>query len=314
MQRVLKLLKELGESNMKTFCTGIAIAFMLSAVSQTQLHAASVPPEIKTTVAFVYVLDKKGEKAPNGTGFFVGVKDPNKKDYFVYFVTAKHVLQTPDRKAWLPGFFLRLNKKDGTSDEVPVPIILRGTNKTVYIHDDSTVDLAVIPMLPKEDIFDFKFLPDSMLTTKEDFKQLNIREGSEIFFTGLFIPYPGYRKNYPIVRFGRVALITEEKIEVEKEKMDLYLIESASFGGNSGSPVFFHLGVDRQPRSIIVGPPVIKIAGVMKGSFQEARLVKLFETANAPGVESNIGISAVIPAYNLHELLFGKELKKIRGF
>jgi len=96
--------------------------------------------------------------------------------------------------------------------------------------------------------------------------------------------------------------------------MDLYLIESASFGGNSGSPVFFHLGVDRQPRSIIVGPPVIKIAGVMKGSFQEARLVKLFETANAPGVESNIGISAVIPAYNLHELLFGKELKKIRGF
>ncbi len=84
MPSPLRLLKELGAANVRRLCTGIAIAFMLTAVSQTQLHAASVPPEIKTTVAFVYVLDKKGEKVPNGTGFFVGVKDPDKKDY--YFV------------------------------------------------------------------------------------------------------------------------------------------------------------------------------------------------------------------------------------
>jgi len=292
-----------------------AIAFVLSGMFQQQSYAAPVPPEVKTTVAFVYVLNEKGEKVANGTGFFIGVKDPNKDHYYsVYFVTAKHVLQTLDRQKWLPGFFLRLNKKDGTSEMAPVPVVPEGTNKTVFVHDDPTVDLVAMPMLPSQDVFDFKFLPDSMLTTRDDFKQLNICEGSEIFFTGLFLPYPGYKKNYPVVRFGRVALVTDEKIEVDNEKMDLYLIESASFGGNSGSPVFFYLGAERQPGSIIIGSPVLKIAGVMKGYFHEAKLLKIFETAKIPGIESSLGISAVTPAYNLHELLFGKELKKLRGF
>jgi len=300
---------------MRTFNICIVLAVLTIIACPTGTCAAPIPPEVKSTVAFVYVLDEKGEKVANGTGFFVGVKDPNKDDSFrVYFATAKHVLQGSDQKTWRPGFFLRLNKKDGTSEMVSVPIITKGKKKTVFIHSDPTVDLAVIPMLPSKDVFDFKFLPDSMLTTRDDFKQLNIREGSEIFFTGLFIPYPGYKKNYPVVRFGRVALVTDEKIEINKQRMDLYLIESSSFGGNSGSPVFFYLGSDRQPGRIITGSPVIKIAGVMKGSFQKVKPLKLFETARTLGVESSIGISAVTPAYNLHELLFGKELKKQRGF
>ncbi len=72
---------------------------------------------------------------------------------------------------------------------------------------------------------------------REDFKKLNIREGTEVFFTGLFVPYSGYERMYPIVRFGRVSLVTEEKIKWKDQLMDLYLIESGSFGGNSGSPV-----------------------------------------------------------------------------
>jgi hypothetical protein len=300
---------------MKKLNTYIGIAFILTVMFQLESYATSIPPEVKTTVAFVYVLDKKAEKVPNGTGFFVGVKNPDKEDYYnVYFVTAKHVLQTSDRQKWLSTFFLRLNKKDGTSEMLPVPVVPEGTSKTVFVHNDPTVDLVAIPMLPNQDVFDFKFLPDSMLTTRNDFKQLNINEGSEIFFTGLFLPYPGYKKNYPVVRFGRVALVTDEKIEVDNEKVDLYLIESASFGGNSGSPVFFYLGSDRQPGSIIIGSPLIKIAGVMKGYFQEGKPLTILETTKTPGVELSLGISAVIPAYNLHELLFGEELKKLRGF
>lgn len=299
----------------KTFIWLTAILAMIT-VTPEAVTGASIPPEVKTTVGFVYVLNQKNEKVPNGTGFFVGVKNPEKEGFFaVYFVTAKHVLQTSDRKNWLPDFFLRLNKKDGTTEYVPVPINTTGKQKTVYTHSDPDVDLAVIPMLPDQEIFDFKFLPDNMLTTKKDFEDLNIREGSDIFFTGLFIPYPGYEKNYPVVRFGRVALITEEKIEIEKgRKMNLYLIESGSFGGNSGSPVFFHLGSDRSPGSIILGPPVIKIAGVMKGSFLDVQPLMVIETAKILGAPSSMGISAVIPAYKLHELLFGDELKKKRGF
>jgi len=293
----------------------IALLALASFISQ-DVSAAPIPPEVKTTVGFVYILNLKNEKVANGTGFFVGVKNPEKEGFLApYFVTAKHVLQTPDGKGWLPGFFLRLNKRDGTTEYVPVPISTKGKNKTVYTHTDPDVDLAVIPMLPDQKIFDYKFLPDNMLTTKKNFEDLNIREGSDIFFTGLFSPYPGYEKNHPVVRFGRVALITEEKIEIKKgHKMNLYLIESGSFGGNSGSPVFFSLGSDRKPGSLILGPPVIKIAGVMMGSFLDVQPLKVIETAKIPVASSSMGISAVTPAYKLHELLFGKELKKKRGF
>jgi len=78
-------------------------------------------------------------------------------------------------------------------------------------------------------------------------------------------------------RFGKVSLMTDEKIEFDKKMMDLYLIESWSYGGNSGAPVFFYFGMDREPNAIIFGDPVIKIAGVMMGSFLDANRYKSYK-------------------------------------
>ncbi len=58
-----------------------------------------VPPEIKKIVAFIFVPGKGGNLIPQGTGFFLGIKHPQKQDRFlVYLVTAKHVLQDNDKK------------------------------------------------------------------------------------------------------------------------------------------------------------------------------------------------------------------------
>src|SRR5262249_28010393 len=129
--------------------------------------------------------------------------EKNPERMFVYFVTAKHVLQPPERTSWFSSIHIRLNKRDGGAEVVQVPIVVSGPKKNVYMHDDASVDLAVIPTLPDEKLFDYKFLPNEMITTKKDFKDLNIREGAEVFFTGLFSPYVGTRKNSPVVRFGR---------------------------------------------------------------------------------------------------------------
>jgi hypothetical protein len=88
-----------------------------------------------------------------------------------------------------------------------------------------------------------------------------------------------------------------------------------SFGGNSGSPVFFSQGADRQPGSIILGPPEITLAGVMRGNFNEARVGGLVQTPNAvlPVVAQNIGIAAVTPAYLLRDILYSESLKKMRA-
>lgn len=279
------------------------------------LHAAPIRTDIKNTVGFVFV-EQGGDKIPYGTGFFVAVRHAQKEDYAAgYFVTAKHVVRTADQKDWLSEFFLRLNRRDGKSEYLTVPVVPKGDKKNIYTHWDPNVDLAVVPLLIDHKVFDVKYLADDKLTTKEDYQTLKIREGSDVFFTGLFTPYVGHERNYPIVRFGRVALVTDEKIEWKKgHKSNLYLIESASFGGNSGSPVFFYLGSDREPGSTTLGSPLVKLAGVMSGYFHEFVPLQIIKTANTPATRSSIGISAVTPAYLLHGLLFGDELKTVRGF
>ena len=289
----------------------IFIIFMLGGIAM----ATPIPSEVKSVVAFIFIKNEEGKLIANGTGFFVGVRNPSNPDSFsVYLVTAKHVLYKPNTKDFLDMVFVRLNKKEGGSQIGVIPIITEGEKRNVFTHSDSSVDIVVIPFLPDQEKFDFKFLPDDSITTKEEFKELKIREGSDVFFTGLFTPYPGAERNYPIVRFGRVALVTDEKIEWQGELMDLYLIEAGSYGGNSGSPVFFYLGSDREPGSIMVGSPILKLAGVMKGTFLDAHEIKVVETKEVPIAVSSMGIAAVVPGYKLHEILFSDELKEKRGF
>jgi hypothetical protein len=277
--------------------------------------AQPIPAEVKSTVAFIYVVDNKGQPVPNGTGFFVGVKDTSRPDtYSVYLVTAKHVLQLEDRKTFFKTIYVRLNRNVGDAEFLRLDLNLAGKSKNVFVHTDTTADIAVIPVLPDQTKYDFKILTDEYLTSKEDFANLKITEGSEIFFTGLFIPHTGKHRNYPVVRFGRVALITQEKINWEDQMTELYLVESASYGGNSGSPVFFYLGANREPGAIVLGAPVLKLAGIMKGFFGESRPIQLIETSHIPVAVSNVGIAAVVPAFQLNDILFGPELVRQRGF
>ncbi len=228
--------------------------------------AANIPAEVKKIVTFIYVTDKDGNRTAIGTGFLAGIKNPNDpKILHGYFVTARHVLVgSPGR--FHPKIWLRFNTHDGGSDLEELRLEVPG-RKTVYTHPtESGVDIAVIPVFPNVEKYDFKLLTENYLTTRESVADLNIGEGSDVFFTGLFTNYVGRKRNYPIVRFGRVALITDERLPVpipgtdEVQMLELYLIDTFSFGGNSGAPVFFYLGADRQPGSLLPGM-VLKFAG-----------------------------------------------------
>jgi hypothetical protein len=292
----------------------ICIVCSLLIIGETA-EASAIPSEFQKAVAFIFAGNE-----PNltcGTGFFIGVRRPNDPNRGrIYLVTAKHVISKPNSTEYFDKIFLRLNKKDGSSEILRLPIVANGNNKNVFFHNDPSVDIAVIPYLPNEDKFDFIALPDEMVTTQEEYKTLKIREGSEVFFTGLFTPYLGSEKNYPVVRFGHVALVTDEKIRFAGEPTDLYLVEAGSYGGNSGSPVFFCLGLETiEPgRLIVAGSPIYKLAGIMKGTFLDEKEIKVIETKSISMAYSNMGIAAVVPSYKLHEILFGDELKKKRGF
>ncbi len=291
----------------------VLLTTMLLLTALTLSAGMPIPPEVKAIVTFIFAPNEGGTLVPNGTGFFVGVRNPEKQDsFFVYIVTAKHVIQKPDRSTYFPTVFVRVNKKEGEAEILRLDLVPEGPLKNIFVHEDSAVDVAVIPALLDPNKYDFKFLPGDYLTTKEDFEKLKIREGSDVFFTGLFLPHVGAHRNYPIVRFGRVALVTSEKVSWDAIPTELYLVESGSYGGSSRLPVFFYLGADREPGGLIVGNIVLKLAGVMKGSFGEGRAITFAETARVPIVVSNMGIAAVVPAYKLHEILFGKELESLR--
>lgn len=293
----------------KTFLSLVIFLFIVC----DNATSMPIPEQVKEVVAFIYIDGPDGKRIPNGTGFFVGVKLSSEiKRFVVYLVTAQHVLKSEQEDKYFEKVYVRLNRKIGYAQFIELPLTTEGAQKNVFIPKDKSVDLAVIPFLPNQEIFKFKYLTDEMVTTKEDFNKMGISEGSEVFFTGLFTPHVKTMKNYPIVRFGKVALISEEKIDWDDTPSELYLIESSSFGGNSGSPVFYYLGAERKPGMLIVGQPVLKLAGVMKGSFNEIRPIKLVETRQTLVSTSNMGIAAVVPAYKLHKLLFNDELKNLR--
>lgn len=269
--------------------------------------------EIKKSVSFIFVQNEKGQLVPNGTGFFVGVRNEESKENFnVYFVTAKHVLQDKTGN-YHPEIVLRLNKKNGDSDLIK----LKTEELGIIESPDKDVDIAVFNCLPSQEKYDFKFIPNEMISNKELIEKHEIAEGDDVFFTGLFTAYLGQKKNQPIIRFGKVALMPEEKIEwKEKGKdpklMDLYLLECQSFGGNSGSPVFFQLNPMRKPGQIVVGQQSVFLAGIMTGSFLNGSEIQVVQ--NAPSLVStqNIGIAAITPANKLHEILFSTEAIKSR--
>jgi len=76
----------------------------------------TIPDQLKEIVTFVFVRNVSGQLQPNGTGFFVGVRgETNKERFFIYLVTANHVL-LDNHGQYYPEVFVRLNTKSGESE------------------------------------------------------------------------------------------------------------------------------------------------------------------------------------------------------
>jgi len=263
--------------------------------------------EIKSAVSFVYVKDSLGNPIPNGTCFFVAIK--SKTDSLItypYLVTAKHVLKKNDT-SYYKEILIRMNTIDSSSKYTFLPIFVNSAYKNVFFHSDSTVDIAIIPYVPPKKDYMFSFLDTSFLCDRNHFNAFPITEGTEAFFTGLFTPYVGDRKIYPIVRFGRIALMTNERIDWVGMKREMLLVETSSFGGNSGSPIYFKLVYPNGNTQLLLG-------GVLSGTYRDAaEIVFTTNGKHTPFAIYNNGISGVTPVYLLQEILFNEEVSSLRN-
>ncbi|OQP59249.1 hypothetical protein A3860_37995 [Niastella vici] len=255
--------------------------------------------DFRSTISFIYIEDSLHNPIPNGTSFAVGIPSDKIKDRtYSYLITAKHVLQKQDGRIY-SSVLIRMNTKD-SSRFTFYPLNVSGPHKNVYFHSDPSVDIAVISYAPTRDDYLFTYMGPEYISTKEEFNNLAIEEGTEVFFTGLFVPFTGEHKIYPIVRFGRVSLLPNEKVEWLGFKREMILVETSSFGGNSGAPVYFKIKNSNKT--------YFTVGGLLNGTYRDAAEIRVIQTSPTPVAIYNNGISGITPVYKIREILFSKEL------
>lgn len=273
-------------------------------------YSQAIPNVFKKTVVFLFIKDKNDKIIPNGTGFFVSKSDSINKISFVYLITAKHVIQE-ESKNFYNKIYVRINKRNSGFDTIPLELIVPNKSVHFVIDEDQSIDIAVIPLAPDIDKYNYIPIEESVLfKTKDEFDSSYAKEGSNVFYCGLFSPYLGYRSNNPIIRFGRIAMLPTENISWDSStvKQDLFLVETTTYGGNSGSPLFCYDNPQKIGGGMVLDNTPIKLAGIIKGYSGEKTPVEYVQTSMNLTYTSNIGITAVIPSYLLYKILESKIL------
>jgi hypothetical protein len=263
----------------------LLLTFLLAVSS---LLEAKVPLQVKKSVTFIFAKDSSKGLIPLGTGFFVLLRDNQNTDTtnFGYLVMTRSAI-TKQNGSFFDSIYIRINRKDGYSDTLSIPLVQNGVPRYA-VHPDSTVDLAMVPAFPDGNRYDFLFTPVGMIAPIDFFKKENITEGDEVFYTGMLDSHIGVFKNIPVVRFGKVAQLSEEKYSTKNGYTELYLAEIEITNGSNGSPLYYYTPAGKDSANAKVSAK-LSLAGIISGNYGEGKL--------------NNGLVSVVPAYKLNELL-----------
>jgi hypothetical protein len=298
----------------------------ISLVAQTDApKSTTIPPlpfttAIRKTVTYITVSCRDGarEFSEQGTGFFVSYPDKRlgENGSFIYLVTNRHVALCSDDSGHdypVEKISVRLNLKASSQGEASqIAYLNEHGNARWLLPADDSVDLAVLPLLPPQDQYDFLAIPVSLFATKDVIEKENILEGDRVLFTGLFYRLPGDHRMKPIIREGALAMLPEEKIKTTRGKLgNIYLADVHAIKGSSGSPAMVSLGGMRQG-SLTVGDRELLI-GVVSGYYIEDENLNLEVTTTIRGSgQANSGISMIVPADELKKLLEQPEVQQLR--
>jgi len=332
------------------FLGALALITLTTTAMRSQVKAEPIPMDFdKNAVAFIF--SKAGTNfSPSGTCFGVDVATTHRGNILMwlltttsvvtehsrYIVTAKHVLFDENGNL-RHDLYMRVDTQNGGLMFMPLDLLIPNL-MTVLTHTNKSVDIAVIalsrsgfqyvtnatllkPAQPTPQIqmgaFDSKIIADP-----KSLKKLNIREGDDMFFVGLFTPLYGSQQNIPICRFGRLSMPTEEQVPLGNGNFEnLYLMEAQTFGGNSGSPAFFVFDKGRNggrpwqktPEHLWPTHRSVELAGIVKGYFRDWSQIQMVNSSATPESEQNLGVTVIVPAHYLYDILFSDEQKKIRA-
>jgi len=195
-------------------------------------------------------------------------------------------------------------------------------------------DIAVCPIELDPKVHKVGYVPSEYFLTQDLMQQYRVGPGHLVFSVGRFKTHDGKQRNLPVVRWGNIAMLPWVPISHPRGYLqDSFLVEARSFSGYSGSPVFlsddalpWENAVWPPPASSLSGsprwtpPPTLPdiptlLLGINWGNMEIGGQQKLLDRSGnilPYNVIANSGMSQVVPAWKLQELLDKEELVKQR--
>lgn len=277
-------------------------------------------PEGTTKLVFyLYKTKSDAEKGADfgGTGFLVGIKPKTfgERMRWFYGVTNWHV-------AMRDGFsVIRVNRRDGGSE-----IIELEPHDWIAHPDGDDLAITECPLSLRDEHHDAMALPTDQFVSQQmletwgigqtlGFPSMAIGVGDDVFMVGRFIDHDGGPTNNPALRFGNISIMPSPIEQPTKKVRDSFFIDMHSRAGYSGSPVLVYRtpGTDlaeiMRTKKMQLGACFVLLLGVHWGQFPETWKVE----GSNQHVKGVSGMTAVVPAWRIIEMLNLPRLKEIRA-
>ncbi len=306
----------------------------LRAQAQQTVTASATRTETQLLKTIVFItLDvqlpdkdgKPGERGTlSGTGFWVAVPDSRLEagKAFSYLVTNRHVAMALERdekgncnSLQIQKASITVNLKDpvngNRSHTEPLPLSPR---VPWYLPKDETIDLAVLPFGVSDKVDAINISLTQFLTSDILDKQ-GVVPGDKVLTGGFFTGYTGLHEMQPILREGVLAMLPDGPMTTTLcGSGKVYLADIHVIPGNSGSPIFIIPALGLGAGESLGGVPnTFGLLGVVSGYMYEHEDMTLTATTTWKGsINANSGISVVVPAQQLKDLLESPELQRLR--
>jgi len=253
------------------------------------------------TVAFGWRNPLTGDVLWLATGFFVGVpiaEEPGK--YTTFLVTNRHVIDG------LPSndFFMSLNPTDGApAEEVSIFVKDETTDVALWeFHPNPAVDVAVTSLglgHPGLERFTRNFFElDHHAINGDQLVANGLTEGSRVSVLGFPMQIVGVSRRSVVVRTGAIAQLDD----FLGGRSPSYLIDCATFPGNSGGPV-----INLLEATSLAGSPAqtsVNLIGITAQSLLYLDQAISMQTGQVRLVsENNSGLSVVFSVDAIRETI-----------
>lgn len=291
-------------------------------------------------VVFLYAStqDAEGGVKTGGSGFLVGIYSDSQRVVHLYVVTNRHV-------ATAGCSVVRLTAGSGmtslVSQRTKETVIRNVPSTDDWIFPDGGDDLAAWHMGtqdPSNDsTFSYVALGHYAVGETHDYGP-----GDECFMLGRFMTKDGLQRNQPSARFGNISMLPQEPFEIQTDLwVDAFLVETRSQAGYSGSPVFVyrkHMTTEMPVREVSAYKRSVTKIDLPGREEYDIRLLGI-DFAHLPNlasvsqtddsgrivvarqhplipkdarVELGSGMLAVVPAWQLVEMLNRPDVKSVR--